>query len=140
MTKPFFEVFPGLQLTEALSDLFEETEVARIAVNRERSKYAVSIESSHLIHRRDVSAMQETLADRISTGKEITVYIKEQFHLSEQYTLQRLMEEYGDSIAWELWQISPVSGSIFRDAKLTYPTDHVMMVSLEDSCLTRSRG
>ena len=90
MTKPFFEVFPGLQLTGELSDLFEETEVARIAVNRERSKYAISVESGHLIHRRAVDAMQETLADRISQGSEVTVYIREQYHLSDQYTLPRL--------------------------------------------------
>ena len=140
MTKPFFEVFPGLQLTGELSDLFEETEVARIAVNRERSKYAISVESGHLIHRRAVDAMQETLADRISQGSEVTVYIREQYHLSDQYTLPRLMEEYGDSIAWELWQISPVSGSIFRDARLSFPSEHVLELSLEDSCLTRSRG
>ena len=140
MTKPFFEVFPGLLLTGELSDLFEETEVARIAVNRERSKYAISVESGHLIHRRAVDAMQETLADRISQGSEVTVYIREQYHLSDQYTLPRLMEEYGDSIAWELWQISPVSGSIFRDARLSFPSEHVLELSLEDSCLTRSRG
>ena len=139
MTKPFFEVFPGLNLPRELSLVFEETEVVRIATNREKTKYAVNIISNHLIHKRDILEVQSALAEHVLGGG-AEVFLQEQFRLSEQYTLRQLMEEYGRSIDWELWKSSPVMGSLYRDAKLSYPESGELVLSLEDSCLSRGTG
>ena len=48
MSKPFFDVFPKLKVRKDLQDYFQDTQVERLATNRERTRLKVCLRSDHL--------------------------------------------------------------------------------------------
>ena len=50
MEKPFFEVFPTLQMNEELKNLFALTRVTKVALSRAKDFLRVHIFSEKLIH------------------------------------------------------------------------------------------
>ena len=140
MTKQFFEVFPKIHTDRQLRELFEDTRVYSLAANKERSRFAVRFESDHLIHKKDVLAMRELLAGQVFKGNGVEVFLEENFRLSALYDTEKLLQEYRDSIEWELWRLSPVQGSLFRDAVFSYPEKDTLSMSLEDSVFSRNSG
>ena len=140
MSKPFFEAFPKLNVRRDLYDLFRETDVVRLATNKTRTKYKVCISSSHLIHHSAVVRMQRELAGQVFGGGDTEVYIREDYHLSAQYTPRILLEEYQDSLGAEFDEYSHLAGRHFRSASFDFPeADHLVM-TIPDSCFARDVG
>ncbi len=146
MAKPFFEVFPTLKVSDKLRSNFEETQVERLAANSARTRYKVCLLSGHLIHKAAIFQMEEMLASQVfSAGHKTSahraeVYIVERFSLSAQYDPGKLMHDYRDSLTQEFTHYSPVIGKLFREAKISYPEPEKVVVTLEDSCLSRDKS
>ncbi|MDO5132544.1 MAG: PolC-type DNA polymerase III N-terminal domain-containing protein [Eubacteriales bacterium] len=138
MSKLFFDVFPNLKVRRDLQEYFQDTQVERLAANRERTRFKVCLQSGHLIHKDRVFRMQREMEQQLFTDRNVEVYVEERYSLSALYTPRKLMEEYGDSICCEISAYSPVMGTFFRDAKITYTGEDRIDVCLKDSCISRS--
>ena len=53
MSKPFFEVFPSLQLNTDIRDLMGQTEVERVSATKRRDFLRVYLKSTRLIQKTD---------------------------------------------------------------------------------------
>lgn len=136
--KKFFDVFPTLKLTGDLSDIFEDVEVTRVVSNIERTKLRVYIESSRLIEKSAIFAIRDEIAGSLRTGKRIEIEIIEKYHLSEQYTVENLLEIYRDSIVLELSKSSPIVSTMFKKAPIHF-NDGKMVIDLEANIVSESR-
>ena len=137
MSKPFFDVFPKLKVRKDLQDYFQDTQVERLATNRERTRLKVCLRSDHLIHKDRVFRMQEAMEKQLFGERKVEVYMEEHYDLSAQYTPQSLMEAYSDSIMCEISSFSPVMGVFFRDAAITYGENGTIDVCMRDTCVSR---
>ncbi len=140
MTKPFNEVFPNLRVKGNLQNLYSDVEVSRVAFNQDHTKLFVYIESNHLIHKKFIYEMERQLTAHVCAGTPVLVVLIEHYHLSAQYNPQILMEEYGESIAAEMWHASPVLGSFFKSAEMDYTVPGEITMKMEDSCLARDES
>ena len=61
MAKAFFEVFPGLKLEGKRKDLFAQTQVERVTATRAKDFVRVYLESSRLILKEDVFAVENLI-------------------------------------------------------------------------------
>ena len=136
--KPFFDVFPTLEVRGDLRDYFKETQIERLTTNHAHTRIKVCLHSGHLIHKGRVLRMQQEIARQIFPQREVEVYIDEHYNLSAQYTPRRLMQEYCDSISTEIESFSHVMGKYFREAQMSYPDEQSIRIVIEESCLSRS--
>ncbi len=140
MNKPFFEVFPTLQLKGGLRDIMEQTAVERVSATRQKDLLRVYLYSTRLIQKEDVWAVEREIKNSLFPGANMTVKIYEHFALSSQYNPQKLLEAYRDSILAELRQYSHVEYNAFRTAEILYPDAGTVQILLEDSVPNRSKG
>ena len=139
MAKRFGEVFPGLQLSDSVRELFDKATVERVTASRRRDFVRVYLECDRLIGKEMIFDMEQEIRKQLFPNHEITVKIQEKFHLSAQYDLKKLMEIYRDSILLELKECSPVEYSIFKNAQISFPEPDRMKLSLADTVLSRER-
>ena len=108
-TKPFFEVFPTLQIKGTLHDKLEQTEVERISATKQRDRLSVYLFSTRLILKEDIRAAEKEIKGQLFPRTDMTVRIFERFQLSSQYTPENLMEIYRESNCWNtaMWNTMP---------------------------------
>ena len=140
MAKSFLEVFPAVPLKGMLRDLFQDTQVIRVAYSKDHTKLRVYLDSSHLIHNKYIREMESQLTCRVCGDSGIRAVLVEHYSLSRQYQLEGLMHEYRDSLAEEFWQMSPILGSFFKEASFDYPAQYQMRIHLENSGYAREEG
>ena len=102
MAKRFFDVFPSLQVEGDMKNLLTETEVTKVGMNHERDHLRVYLSSTRLIHKKDIRQLESAIAQQIFKGRMMQVKVIEKYHLSEQYTPEKLLDLYRDSILEEL--------------------------------------
>ncbi|MBR2121771.1 MAG: PolC-type DNA polymerase III [Lachnospiraceae bacterium] len=140
MSKLFFEVFPGLEPDRNLKMLFEETLVEKVTTDSGRTRLKVRIVSGHLIHKKNIAAMQALMERQLFTERGVRVYIVERYTLSGQYTLARLFEEYRDSLKYEMEVYSPVLARVFDQAETEFTSNAALRLTLVDSCIAREKA
>ena len=139
MGKPFFEVFPSLKLDGGIHDIMEQTSVEKVSANKSRDFLRIYLFSTRLIVKDDIWTTEEQIKKQLFPTAEMTVKIYEKFELSAQYTPQKLMDIYRDSILAELKEYSHVEYNAFRNAEITYPEENKVVLSVEDNVLTKLR-
>ena len=68
----FLEVFPGLHMTEPMTELLEMVEVEKVSMTRDRSLLRVYLISSRLIHRKSIMDLEKGIRDQLFPGKRIS--------------------------------------------------------------------
>ena len=139
MAKAFFEVFPGLKLEGKRKDLFAQTQVERVTATRAKDFVRVYLESSRLILKEDVFAVEKEIQKQLFPGVNITVRLYERFHLSSQFSRETLLEVYRDSILLELSRYSHLLYNMFKNAEISFPQEDRMHLLIEDTVLARSK-
>ena len=140
MAKPFFEVFPTLQLKQEQKDLMEQTRVARISTTKAKDFLRIYLESDRLILKDAVFAVEGEIKKQLFPNANMVIKIYEKFQLSSQYNPQKLYEIYEESIFSELREYSHVLHSILKKAEVLFPEEGGMSVMLEDTVLARSKA
>jgi len=138
--KKFLEVFPGLHMTEQMQELFNLVEVELISMSRDRSSIRIFILSPHLIHKQNIWALEQGIRDQLFPGKRITIKIFEKYRLSGQYTPEKLLRVYRDSLLKELKAYSIVEYSIFRKAECSFPHPDLLHMTVEDTAINREKA
>ncbi|MDO4323353.1 MAG: PHP domain-containing protein, partial [Lachnospiraceae bacterium] len=133
MQKPFFEVFPVLDLGDSLHSLLEFVQVSRVTLNRERTFMRVYLESEKLIYKKDILELEQAIRDQLFYDVPMTVKIIERFHLSRQYTPRNLMSVYEDSILLELKNYNALLYSLMRESEKEFTADDTLCLRVPDT-------
>ena len=137
--KPFLEVFPDLHITDNLRELLDLVEVERVTTTRDRSSIRIYIVSPRLIHKQNIYGLEKGIREQLFPGKRVAIKIQEKYRLSGQYTPEKLLMVYRDSILMELKNYSILLYSMFRKAECTFEREDVMRLTLEDTMIARDR-
>ena len=130
--KPFFEVFRTLQVDGQLHSLFEQVMVTRVSTNPGHDVLRVYIVSKKLIAKDQLFHIAKQIQRQVFGTRKTQVYLFEKFQLSEQYTPEKLWDLYEDSVLTELEAYSPYKRSIMKNAKVEFPDEHNMRVTVSD--------
>ncbi|MCI8967534.1 MAG: PolC-type DNA polymerase III [Lachnospiraceae bacterium] len=139
MEKSFFEAFPNLKLEGVQRDLFEQVMVERITATRRRDLLRIYIRSERLIEKEQVYSVEREIKKQFFPREYMTIKIYEKFVLSEQYTPEKLMELYRESILVEIRECDHMLYAMFRQAEVQFPEEHTMELVLEDSVIAKSK-
>ena len=139
MAKPFFEVFPTLQLHGAVHDILEQASVEKISATRRKDFLRIYLQSGRLIMKGDIWTAEREIKRQLFPNANMVVKIYERFNLSSQYTPEKLMDVYRDSILEELREFNHIDYNSFKSAEFSYPDSRQMTLTLEDSVLAHSR-
>ena len=139
MAKAFYDVFPGLVLQEDLRELMGQTEVVRVTMNSRRDFLKIYLESDKLIHKKYIFDTEQAIRDQLFSGLKMTVKIIEKFHLSGQYTAQKLMPIYQDSILLELKNYNIFLFNLFRGAKPEFTDSDSLKLTMEDNVVAEGK-
>ncbi|MCM1174778.1 MAG: PolC-type DNA polymerase III [Blautia sp.] len=140
MSKKFFEVFPTLKLNAGMRDLFEQVSVERVSATRRKDFLRIYISSDRLIQKEDVFLVEREMKKQFFPGAAMVIRIYEKFHLSSQYTPEKLTDIYRESILSELRDYSPIEYNLFKNADITYPADGKMLLTIEDTILGKEKA
>ena len=138
MSKPFFEVFPSLQLNTDIRDLMGQTEVERVSATKRRDFLRVYLKSTRLIQKADIWTTEQEIRKQLFPQANLTVKIYEKFELSSQYNPEKLMDIYKESILEEFREYSHIQYNALKTAKIEYPSENEMLLTLEDTVLNHS--
>ena len=139
MAKPFFEAFPDLDLPVGIHDLMEQTEVEKVSTTKRKDFLRVYLHSTRLIAKEDIWKTERQIQKQFFPNASLIVKIYERFELSSQYTTQKLMELYGDSVLEELKEYSHIEYNALKNADIDYPEPDRMVLTIDDTVLNRSK-
>ena len=140
MTKQFFEVFPTLEINHHVSGLFSQTAVTKVTVTTAKDFMRIYLQSEKLIHKKYIYEVERLIKEQLFSNVDITIKIIETFILSKQYTQEKLLNIYRDSILMELKDYSIFEYNLFRQAKCTFPEENIMKMSMEQSVIAEKKS
>lgn len=140
MAKLFFEVFPTLKITGEMSALLKETEITKVASNSAQNALRIYLESTRLIPKPEIYHIEQEIRQQLFPHKEIAVKIIEKFNLSSQYTPEKLMAVYRESILEEIRNYSVLLYNLMRCSKMEFDREDHMILTLEDTIVATERS
>ncbi|MGN1148047.1 MAG: PolC-type DNA polymerase III [Lachnospiraceae bacterium] len=140
MSKPFFEVFPGLELDGQAKEQMEQVEVEKITSTSRKDFLRIYIVSNHLIQKEIIYKVEKEIKEQLFKKAVMTIKIYEKFRLSSQYTPQKLLDIYKDSILEELKEYDHIVYNAFKGADIAFPSEDKLELTVADSVLIRSKS
>ena len=140
MAKLFFEVFPTLKITGEMSALLKETEITKVASNSAQNALRIYLESTRLIPKPEIYHIEQEIRQQLFPHKEVAVKIIEKFNLSSQYTPEKLMAVYRESILEEIRNYSVLLYNLMRCSKMEFDREDHMILILEDTIVATERS
>ncbi len=140
MAKKFLDVFPDLHMTEEMKGLMSMVDVEKVSTPRDRSALRIYIVSSRLIHKKNIYALETGIREQLFPGKKLSIKIMEKYRLSGQYTPEKLLQVYRDSLLLELKNYSIIEYNIFRKTNFSFPNPEVLHMTVEDTMVNREKS
>jgi len=140
MPKMFFDVFPTLDVNAEMKKLLTEMEVTKVGMNHEQTRLRVYLLGTHLIHKKNIYALEKAIADQIFKGKDMEVKVIEKYQLSGQYNARTLMDIYKDSILEELRNFSLMEYGLLRSAQMEFTDDSHLNLTIENTIIAQTRS
>ena len=135
--KTFFEVFPTLELKKDISGIFAEAVVTHMTMNSAKTSVKIYIRFKRLVGRGVIVYAENEIKRQIRPFFAMEVKICERFELSKLHTPQSILEEYGDSILFELERQNMIKYQIFREAEIEADDEHNIRMSVQDTFVAR---
>ncbi|WP_310602130.1 PolC-type DNA polymerase III [Anaerosporobacter sp.] len=139
MNKQFFEVFETLKVTKELQDVFEDTVIERVAASRTNQEVKIYIMSTHLIPRQLVKKMEYQIKNQLFANTTSGVLLCDRYELSAQYTPDKLMTAYYESLLEEMRDSSILEYNLFRMAEYRIEGDKIEL-EIEDNFMARNKS
>lgn len=136
--KNFFDVFPGFHCASDIRELFEQVIVTKAVLVKSEKTLKLYIESTILISKQDLYALEDLLSDFVFQGN-MRVKLIESYHLSNQYDISKLTDLYKDSLLFELQTESSVLYRLVKNAEW-FIDDNVITLTLDDTFLAKTRS
>lgn len=138
--KKFLDVFPTLELDNKLKELLREVEVTKVATASLTNSLNIYIKSNHLIFKKNIARLKKEIKKQVIPHFDVEeVIIKEEYDLSVQYTPKNLLDEYTDSLIFQLEEESQLSGQCLKKAEIVFVTDDAIKITVEDNFVSRSK-
>ena len=136
----FFDVFPTLEVNGDMKKLLSETEVTKVGMNHEKDHIRIYLNGKRLIHKKNIYQLEKNIHDQIFKNRHMDVKVIEKYQLSEQYTAEKLMDLYKDSILEELKNYSLMEYNLLRSAKMEFTGDSHLLLTLENTIIAQTRS
>lgn len=140
MAKRFFDVFPSLKVEGDMKNLLTETEVTKVGMNHEQRSSARLFKQHASDSQKRYPPVGSAIAQQIFKGRMMQVKVIEKYHLSEQYTPEKLLDLYRDSILEELKDYSLMEYNLLRTAKMEFTSESHMLLTLENTIIAQTRS
>ena len=140
MNKLFFDVFPTIQVEGDMKKLLSETEVTRVSMNHEKDHIRIYLSGTRLIHKNNIYQLEKAIREQIFRGRNMDVKVIEKYRLSEQYTPEKLLELYKDSMLEELKNYSLMEYNLLRSSKMEFSDEKHMVLTLENTIIAQTRS
>lgn len=139
MEKVFFEAFPNLKLDGMLKDLFEQVVVERITATKRKDFLRIYIRSERLIEKEKIYLVESEIKKQFFPQNYIHIKLYEKFVLSGQYSPEKLLDTYRESILMELKGCEHMLYMMFKQADISFPQEDIMELVLEDGVIAKSK-
>lgn len=140
MAKMFFDVFPNLEVGDKVHSLFNGVTVTKVSVTSARDKMRVYLVSEKLIHKKYILVVEQAIGEQFFPGTGMEIKLLEKFHLSRQYTAEKLMPLYRDSILMELKDYSIFEYNMFRQAQCEFTDEDSMHMTVEKNVVAEGKA
>ncbi|MCI6241494.1 MAG: PolC-type DNA polymerase III [Clostridium sp.] len=137
-SKTFCNVFPAFKGGAELDALFSDTQVESIKTYETRKQMIITIMSDHLIPYHLIVRMEALLTQYAyhmgGAGKKVLLFVR--YQLSEQYTVEQIMENYKDSMLEELREQSRIAFRLLSRSDW-YCNGNVISLAVEHSSVAK---
>ena len=140
MAKQFFDVFPTLQLDKKNRDLFEQVLVEKVSATKRRDFIRITVISEYLISKEIIFKVENEIKKQFFDKHDVKIKLYEKFKLSGQYTPEKLMDAYKDSILLELREYSPIEYNLMKGAEIVFEGEKRILLTIEDTVLAKSKS
>ncbi len=139
MSKDFLEVFPTLKLEDGIREQMEQVDVEKVTTTAHRDFLRIYLHSGHLLQKEVIYRLEREIKKQFfqSTPAEVKIY--EGFSLSAQYTPEKLVSAYRESILAELREYDHILYIAFKGAEISFPEGDEMCLVIEDTVLNHEK-
>lgn len=135
--KKFFETFPTLHLNKRIEQIFSEAVVTHICMNGQRTCVKIYVRFQRLIGRDIIADVENEIRRQIKPFFGMQVIIKEKFELSSLHTPETILDEYRDSILYELGKDSMIKQQIYKNAEIEIKDDNNIIMSTQGTFVAK---
>ncbi|MCQ2519846.1 MAG: PolC-type DNA polymerase III [Lachnospiraceae bacterium] len=139
MEQEFLEVFKNLNFKSSLKTMFEDVTLVKLIVAKEKGVVKIFIRSTHLISRKDKAQMEREIKEQMFKETPFSVKLMEEYDLPANYTPIMLLEEYRDSMLYELSERSKILESCFSKIEFEEIDAVTVKVLIPDREIFRGR-
>ena len=129
MAHELLSVFSDLNMNDVDKQL-QDAEVSRIITNRNHTKIRIYMDLNTLVPAERIRHLEKMIKDEYFP--EMDVRIIEKFHLSEQYTPEKVYENYRDSILQEIYANNRIMYQILKGCDLHFEENRLTIVLVDD--------
>jgi len=140
MEKHFFDIFPSLRVEGSLRALLEQATVSKVSITRKKDFLRIYLHSGKLIEKKHIIWLEAAILEQLFSKLNMTVKVYEHFTLSGQYTPEKLLPIYRESILLELREYSILEYNLFRQAHCIFETENKMLLRMEESVIASSKA
>ncbi len=134
----FFEAFDQLTVKDELLKIFQTVDVKRIVMSKSTHSVKIYLASDHILTYRVRRSMEYQLRKQLLGEAVRKITLVECYDLSQQYTPEKIMPIYFDSILDELREESAIDANIIRLAEFHF-TPEIITIDVEDSFMVKKR-
>lgn len=134
------QLFPAYRPSKNLQERFEDVYIDKVRFSRRSKVLHIYVESQYLIHQQYVVQLQRELLPyaKHAVGDTKDVEIRMIYHLSDRYQLEDILEEYEDSLLYEIKEGDPINYLLVKDEAWVV-NDNVITIPMPDSDLAKCR-
>ena len=135
--KKFFETFPTLELNKELTGIFREAIVYHISMNSQRTCVKIYVKFNRLIGRDVLTKIEAEIKRQIKPFFAMEVHIMEKFELSSLHTPETIIEEYRESMLFELKKRNMMLHQLLKEANITVNEQGKLNFELKDNFVSK---
>ncbi|HPF29241.1 MAG TPA: exonuclease domain-containing protein, partial [Lachnospiraceae bacterium] len=139
MGRLFKEAFPNASIKSELLDIFSDVMVDRIVVNQRMHLVKLYLKYDRLIQKKYIFSLENELNRKLFAQHQLTVKIYEKYELSQQYSMEVLLENYFESLLLEVNEYDKLMYSVLKKSNPVMQGDEIVL-RLADSLVARKKA
>ena len=134
----FREVFEPLNIKQDIYDVFADTDVERIVMNKGQKIMRIYLVMERLIQKHYLYDMENQLARNLFQDNETKVKICETYRLPEQYTISYILEHYYESMLLELSRENKILHTLVKHSDPAVTEENVLTLQFPDTMVAKN--
>ena len=134
----FFDAFDQLTVKSDIQDIFQTVEVKRILMSKSTCSVRIFVESDHILAYEARRKAEYELRKQLLGEAVRNIRIIEHYQLSKQYTPEKIMPMYFESMLAEFKEESILDYNIVKEADFSF-TPETVKLTVEDTFMVKKR-